>query len=80
MIEKLSTMSRQLYRNSTTMLDYLSLSHYDALLKFKDINETSYYINFAEKQNISIRELREKIKKEIINILIISSYFFLFNK
>ena len=40
----------------------LSWSHYDEILKFDDINKILYYINISEQQNLSIRQLREKIK------------------
>ena len=40
----------------------LSWSHYVELLKFEDINEINYYIKLVEEQNLSIRELRTKIK------------------
>ena len=40
----------------------LSWSHYVELLSFNDINEINYYINTTEKYNLSVRELREKIK------------------
>ena len=40
----------------------LTWSHYDELLKFKDINKINYYIIMSAKQNLSIRDLREKIK------------------
>lgn len=40
----------------------LSWSHYDEILRFDDINRIKYYINISETQNLSVRELREKIK------------------
>ncbi len=49
--EKVATMSQQ-----------LSWSHYVELISFNDINEINYYINTTEKYNLSVRELREKIK------------------
>ena len=49
--EKVSTVSR-----------LLTWSHYDLLLKFDDINKINYYISITEKQNLSVRNLREKIK------------------
>ena len=45
-----------------TMSHQLSWSHYVELLPFKDINKIKYYINLVENYNLSIRELREKIK------------------
>ena len=49
--EKVQTLSAQ-----------LSWSHYCELLSFKDINKINYYIVITEKQNLSIRQLRERIK------------------
>ena len=40
----------------------ISWSHYDEILRFDDVNKIAYYINISEKQNLSIRQLREKIK------------------
>ena len=46
----------------STLSTKLSWSHYVELLKFEDINEINYYIKLVEEQNLSIRELRTKIK------------------
>ena len=40
----------------------LSWSHYSELLSIKDINKLTYYINVAINNNLSKRELRERIK------------------
>ena len=48
--EKVQTLSAQ-----------LSWSHYCELLSFKDINKINYYIVITEKQNLSIRQLRQRI-------------------
>ena len=40
----------------------LSWSHYVEILKLNDINIIVYYINISIKQNLSVRELRNKIK------------------
>ena len=40
----------------------LTWSHYTELLSIKDLNEISYYINLVSSNNLSKRELREKIK------------------
>ena len=40
----------------------LTWSHFDELLKFNDNNKINYYIKISEKQNLSVRELRAKIK------------------
>ena len=51
-----------LIQKSPTVSDVLSWSHYVELLKFDDINEINYYIKIIEEQNLSIRELRNRIK------------------
>ena len=51
LIEKVQTVSAQ-----------LTWSHYIELLKLKDINEINYYICVSENNNLSVRELRNKIK------------------
>ena len=53
-----------LYKKSPTLSDLLSWSHYKELLSFNDINEINYYINTTERYNLSVRELREKIKNK----------------
>ena len=56
---------RQFYlflQNGPTMSDQLTWSHYVELLKIKNINIIDYYINISIKQNLSVRELRNKIK------------------
>ena len=40
----------------------LTWSHYSELLSIKDINKLMYYINIAINNNLSKRELRERIK------------------
>ena len=40
----------------------LSWSHYVELLSLNDINEINYYISVTEKNSLSVRELRERIK------------------
>ena len=40
----------------------LSWSHYRELLPIGNINEINYYISVTEKNSLSVRELREKIK------------------
>ncbi len=51
--EKFSTLSRQ-----------LSWSHYSELLSIKDVNKINYYVKIVENQNLSVRELRTKIKNK----------------
>ena len=45
-----------------TLSAKLSWSHYDEILRFDDINKIAFYIGISEQQNLSIRQLREKIK------------------
>ena len=40
----------------------LSWSHYTELLSIDDINKINYYIKITEDQNLSVRELRNRIK------------------
>ena len=42
----------------------LTWSHYCELLPLKDINEINYYIDISVAQNLSYRQLREKIKNK----------------
>lgn len=51
MIEKGATLSHQ-----------LSWSHYVELLPYNNLNKISYYIEMIESHNLSIRQLRDKIK------------------
>ena len=45
-----------------TLSAKLSWSHYDEILKFNDINKITYYISISVNQNLSVRELRSRIK------------------
>ena len=45
-----------------TVSQHLTYGHYIELLPYEDINKVKYYINVIEKYNLSIRQLREKIK------------------
>ena len=62
--QKVSTVSTQL--NWSTLSTKLTWSHYSELLSLKDINEINYYIKITEKQNLSVRELRNRIKSIIV--------------
>ena len=42
----------------------LSYSHYVELLPLANINEINYYIRITEQQNLSVRQLRERIKNK----------------
>lgn len=46
----------------STMSRILSWSHYDLLLKFDDTFEFNYYVKITEEQNLSVRDLRQRIK------------------
>ena len=45
-----------------TLSAKLSWSHYDEILRFDDINKIAFYIIISEQQNLSVRQLRERIK------------------
>ena len=47
-----------------TLSGKLSWSHYCELLSIKDMNKIEYYINIIEQLNLSVRELRSKIKNQ----------------
>ena len=47
-----------------TLSHQLNWSHYVEILKFNDINEINYYIYIPESYNLSVRELRERIKNK----------------
>ena len=51
-----------LFQKGATLSHQLTVSHYIELLKLKDIQKIKYYISISSKQNLSVRELREKIK------------------
>ena len=45
-----------------TLSAKLTWSHFTELLKMNDINKINYYIRITEEQNLSVRELRNRIK------------------
>ena len=47
----------------------LTWSHYTEILSLSNINEINYSINITEEYNLSVRELRERLKKRISNII-----------
>ncbi len=51
LIEKLATVSQ-----------HLSYGHYVELLPYSDIDKINYYIKITEEENLSVRELRQRIK------------------
>ena len=50
------------FRKGPTLSAQLSWSHFKELLKFDDIGKINYYIKITEDYNLSVRELRLKIK------------------
>ena len=53
-----------MFKNIATMSQQLTWSHYVELLKFSDINKINYYVDISVKLNLSVRELRIKIKNK----------------
>ncbi len=51
-----------LFQKGHALRDQLSWTHYRILLNIKDENKLNYYIDIAEKQNLSSRKLEAKIK------------------
>ena len=50
--------------NFQTLSGNLNWSHYVELLSINNINEINYYIKITDQQNLSVRELRERIKNK----------------
>ena len=48
-----------------TLSAKLSWSHYDEILRFDDINKIAFDIKISEQQNLSVRQLRERIKSNV---------------
>lgn len=58
---------RQFYtliEKGATLSHQLGWSHYVELLPLSNINEINYYINASIKQNLSVRDLRERIRNK----------------
>ena len=53
-----------LIENVATLSQQLTYSHYIELLSIDDTNKIKYYIKVIENQNLSVRQLREKIKSK----------------
>ncbi len=51
-----------LHKKFATVSQTLTWSHYVELLPIGDINKINYYITISEMQNLSVRELRQRIK------------------
>ena len=52
------------FKNWSTVSTVLTWSHYSELLMLNDFNEINYYIEAYENQNLSVRNLRNKIKNK----------------
>ena len=50
------------FKNGRTMCDQLQWSHYRYLLPIDNDNEFDYYVMIVNRLNLSVRELRKKIK------------------
>ncbi len=48
----------------------LMWSHYTEILSLSNVNEINYYINITEEYNLSVRELRERLKTKEYQILL----------
>ena len=53
-----------LIQKVATVSPNLSYSHYVELLPFDNIDKIKYYVRISEKLNLSVRQLREKIKSK----------------
>ena len=53
-----------LIQKVATLSQVLSYGHYVELLPLKDSSEINYYIKLTETQNLSVRELRSRIKNK----------------
>ena len=53
-----------LIKKLATVLQHLSYGHYVELLPINSIDKINYYIKIIEEQNLSVRELRIKIKNK----------------
>ena len=51
-----------IFQKRQTLSAQLSWSHYCELLQLNDMNTINYYVNICFKYNLSVRELRERIK------------------
>ena len=51
-----------LYKKVATLSQQLTWSHYVEILKIDNLDKLKYYIYITSKLNLSVRELREKIK------------------
>lgn len=54
----------KLIQKMATVSPNLSYSHYVELLPYDNLNKIQYYIKIVEEQNLSVRQLRYKIKSK----------------
>ncbi len=54
----------ELNKNIATVSQVLTWSHYLELIPIGNINKINYYIKITEEQNLSVRELRQRIKNK----------------
>ena len=59
----------ELKQKMQTLSAQLSWSHYCELLPIESIDEINYYVMITEKQNLSVRQLRFKLKNKEYNRL-----------
>ena len=52
------------FQKSQPLADSLTWSHYQELIPLNDANKINYYIKIVEKQDLSKRQLRERIKNK----------------
>ena len=58
---------RQFYQFASkcpSLTDILTYTHYCELIRLEDFNEVEYYIKITIEQNLSVRQLRERIKNK----------------
>ena len=53
-----------LKQKSHSLSDQLSWTHYRTLLTLDDIKEINYYVYISKSQNLSVRQLQERIKSK----------------
>lgn len=58
-----------IFEKGASVMHQLSWTHYVSILSLKNKNEINYYINICIKENLSVRELRNRIKLNEFNRL-----------
>ena len=54
----------EVFEKGPTLSDLLSYSHYCELIWFEDFSKIEYYVKISIEQNLSVRQLRERIKNK----------------